>query len=475
MIKLQELLNILPTIILAVMAVLLLFIGVLFKKSQRLVILLSLLSVLSAIYFLYKNLGKDLYAFGDFIAINTNNSIFAIITLVAVMMSIMASYYYLIKQEINYPEFYPLILFSAVGMLVMIQANDLITVFIGLEFMSICFYVLTGFYRTKLISNESALKYFFFGAFMTGFLLFGMALIFGTAGSTRYQVIFSDLSIVKLPIFIIGSILFFAGFFFKIGLFPFHFWVPDVYEGAPTTVTGLMSTSGKIAAVGTIVPFIVRLNVTNYESLFSIIALITMLVGNVLALTQTNIKRLLAYSSIASAGYIFVGVCANTDLAIKSIAYYLLAYVFMQLGSFIIVSVIEKPSLESKEYSNVNIEDYKGLYKTNPYLAFTLSIFLLSLGGIPPLAGFWGKYYIFYAAIKENLITISIIAIIFSIISLYYYLKVVVYMWFYDSESKEVIHIDTLSSLAIFIGVILTILIGIYPELFFTFFKTILK
>lgn len=475
MIKLQELINILPTIVLAAMAIILLFVGILFKKSQRIVLGLTLLTVLTSIYFLYRNLGKELFAFGDFIAINTSNTIFAFITLMAVLMSIMASYYYLIKQEINYPEFYPLVLFSAVGMLVMIQANDLITVFIGLEFMSICFYILTGFYRKKIVSNESALKYFFFGAFMTGFLLFGMALIFGSVGSTKYQVIFSDLSFVKQPIFILGAILFFAGFFFKIGLFPFHFWVPDVYEGAPTTVTGLMSTSGKIAAVGTIVPFIIKLNSTTYESLFSIIALVTMLIGNVLAITQTNIKRLLAYSSIASAGYIFVAVCANTDLAVKGIAYYLMAYVLMQLGAFIIVSVIEKPSVDSKQYINIYIEDYKGMVKTNPYLAIMLSIFLLSLGGIPPLAGFWGKYYIFYAAIKENLITISIIAIIFSVISIYYYLKVIVYMWFYEPVNKETIHIDTLSSLAIFISAVLTFLVGIYPEIFFSFFKIILK
>ncbi|MCX7834135.1 MAG: NADH-quinone oxidoreductase subunit N [Ignavibacteria bacterium] len=475
MIKLQDLLNISPIIILALMAILLLFVGVIFKKSQRFVFTLTLLSVIISIYFLYRNLGKDLFAFGDFIAINVNNSIFAIITLIAVLMSLLASYFYIIKQEINYPEFYPLLLFSAVGMLVMVQANDLITVFIGLEFMSICFYILTGFYRTKIVSNEASLKYFFFGAFMTGFLLLGMALIFGSTGSTKYQVIFSDLSVIKQPIFVLGSILFFAGFFFKIGLFPFHFWVPDVYEGAPTTVTGLMSTSGKIAAVGTIVPFIIRLNVNTYESLISIIALVTMLIGNVLALTQTNMKRLLAYSSIASAGYIFVAVCANTDLALKSIAYYLLAYVLMQLGAFIVVSILEKPSAGSKEYLNVNIEDYKGLIKTNPYLAIMLSIFLLSLSGIPPLAGFWGKYYIFYAAIKENLITISVIAIIFSVISVYYYLKVVVYMWFYEPDSKEVIHIDTFSSIAIFISAILTFIIGIYPEIFFTFFKIILK
>lgn len=475
MIKSQDLLNILPTMILAGMAIILLFIGVIYKKSHRLVILLSILTVLSAIYFLYKNLGKDLYVFGDFVAINTNNTIFSVITLIAVLFSIMASYYYLIKQRINYPEFYPLILFATVGMLVMIQANDLITVFIGLEFMSICFYILTGFFRKKIISNESALKYFFFGAFMTGFLLFGIALIFGSVGSTKYHIIFSDLSVIKQPIFIIGSVLFFTGFFFKIGLFPFHFWVPDVYEGAPTTVTGLMSTSGKIAAVGTLLSFVIRLNVDTYQGLFTIIAVLTILVGNVLALTQTNIKRLLAYSSIASAGYIFVAVCANTDLAYKGIAFYLLSYVFMQLGAFIIVSIIEKSSAESGQYINVNIEDYKGLSKTNPYLATILTIFMVSLAGIPPLAGFWGKYYIFYAAIKENLITISVIAIVFSVISIYYYLKVVVYMWFYESKSSEVYHIDTYSSLAIFIGAALTFIIGVYPEIFFSFFKTILK
>ena len=259
------------------------------------------------------------------------------------------------------------------------------------------------------------------------------------------------------------------------GMFPFQMWIPDVYEGSPTIISGMMSTAGKIAAVGTIAPILISLNLPEFKLFLSLIAFLTMLFGNIIALSQVNIKRLLAYSSIASAGYIMVAIASLNDFALRGIGFYLAAYTFVQLGSFILVSLMEKSSEDKKDYLNVNIENYKGLAKNNPLFAILFTLFLFSLGGIPPLAGFWGKYYLFYSAIKSDLIWISIVAILLSVVSIYYYLKIIVYMWFYESTDNIKIKFSPLSHIALMLCASGTILFGIYPQLFFTIFKMVVK
>lgn len=475
MIKTFDLLNSIPLLILSVSAVITILIGSVLKKSSKIVYAVTLIALISALYYSFEYLDKDYLIFNNFLRVNNITTIFSIIALFAVLLSTMSAKAYIIKEEIDFIEYYSLVLFSATGMLIMIQSYNLISVFVGLELMSISFYILAGFLRKRIKSNESALKYFLLGAFTTGFLLFGISLIYGVTGTMNYAKIFQDTSVFSSPVFLTGSVLFIIGFFFKMGLFPFHLWVPDVYEGAPTSITGLMSTAGKIAAVGTVAPFIVYAGGDNYRLILSIIALLTMLIGNVTALAQSNIKRILAFSSIASAGYILVGITALNNLSLKSVSFYLFVYTMMQLGAFIIVSLIEKPAEGINEYRNVNIEDYKGLAKTNPQLAIPLTIFLFSLGGIPPFAGFWGKYYLFYAAIQSNLIWLSVSAILFSVISLYYYLKIIVYMWFSPAANQEVYKIDSMPSLSILIATVLTFIFGIFPQYFFTLFKTPFK
>ena len=221
------------------------------------------------------------------------------------------------------------------------------------------------------------MKYFLLGAFMTGFLLYGISLIYGFTGYTNISKIFLNVQNFESPVFIVGLGLILIGFFFKIGIFPFQMWIPDVYEGSPTTISGLLSTSGKIAALGTIAPIILlQPSFSKFQFIFSILALLTMLFGNVIAIAQTNIKRLLAFSSIASAGYLMVGLAAVNELALKGIMFYLLSYVFMQIGAFILVSVIEKFNSDNRDFSMVNIADYKGLAKGNPFLAAMLTVFL---------------------------------------------------------------------------------------------------
>lgn len=476
MIQLKELFDLIPLLIITFSATFILIIEVFLKKSETVIFGFTIISVISAIATSFLYINKQLIIFNQYLKISTSAIAFIVIILTGILITVIASKNYLEKENINFGEYYSLLLFSVMGMMIMILANDILIIFIGLELMSICFYVLVGFLRLRKKSNESALKYLLLGMFMTGFILYGMALIYGITGSTNLTVIYSNPKIFTNFIFIIGVALFFIGFMFKIGVFPFHMWIPDVYDGAPTIVSGMLSTSGKIAAVGTVLPVILALNMVNFRLVFSIAAIATMLYGNVIAIAQTNIKRLLAYSSIASAGYIFVGVAAMNEFALKGIAYYLVAYTFMQLGAFIIVSILEKKDDGSRDYKNIDLSYYKGLGKRNPVIAIYMSLFLFSLAGIPPFAGFWGKYYLFYAAIQSNLIWLSIVGILLSLIGVYYYIKIIVYMWFSDSdeiETEEAISFSGLGLTATSLAVLGTLIFGIDPNLFFKMFNFI--
>lgn len=474
MIQTTDLLQIIPLLIISGAAVLTLVIDA-FSKNKNIVFWFSLLSVIAALAFAMSNINYNSIILNNFIKISILSNTFIVLILTSIIISIIASKNYIEKEGINFGEYYSLMLFSVMGMILMVQANDLLIVFLGLELMSICFYVLAGFMRKRTWSNESAMKYFLLGAFMTGFLLFGIALMYGAAVTTNISIIASTPALKTNAVFLIGLGLFLLGFFFKLGIFPFHMWIPDVYEGAPTTVTGMMSTAGKIAAVGILLPIVISTNVAEFRVIFSTAAILTMLFGNVIAIAQTNIKRLLAYSSVASAGYIMVGIAAMNDLSIKGITYYLIAYVFMQLGAFIVVSIIEQNSKDTNKFSNLSLNDYKGLAKNNPVLAIFLTIFLFSLAGIPPFAGFWGKYYLFYAAIQANLIWLSIIGITLSVISVYYYIKVIVYMWFQDAEdaahAERTYSTPAFASIAITLSIIGTLVFGLFPEIFFNLFK----
>jgi NADH-quinone oxidoreductase subunit N len=476
MITVNDLLHSLPLLTIALGAVLTLMVDA-FSKNREVVFGLSIVTVITALALCVPLLNINMVIYNEFLKLNNVSTCFIIIILAGILMTLFASRSYLIKEEINFGEFYSLLLFSVLGMILMVQANDLLIVFLGLELMSICFYVLAGFLRRRVKSNESAMKYFLLGAFMTGFLLYGMVLIYGVTGTTNLTIIFSQsYQLMGNTLFYIGFALFLIGFLFKMGVFPFHMWIPDVYDGAPTIVSGMMSTAGKVAAVGTIVPAIIFINIVDFRIVFTLAAILTMMFGNVIAIAQTNIKRLLAYSSIASAGYIMVGVAALNADSLRGITYYLVAYTFMQLGAFIIVSLIETKSADGKDYKNVSLDDYKGLAKRNPVLATFLTIFLFSLAGIPPFAGFWGKYYIFYAAIKSNMIWLSVIGILLSVISVYYYLKVIVYMWFQESEDlshTEPSKVSPLAMTSLVIAVAGTFVFGIFPDLFTTLFRMI--
>jgi NADH-quinone oxidoreductase subunit N len=341
--------------------------------------------------------------------------------------------------------------------------------------MSVSFYALAGINRKSLKANEASLKYFLLGAFATGFIVYGIALIYGTAQSTSIEIIvgrFEELSHNLL--FIAGVLLFLIGFSFKIAAFPFHMWVPDVYEGSSTTVAGLFSTGGKAAAFAAIIVTLGSIfngiNHNIFEPYLAVIAVLSMLFGSIVAISQNNVKRMLAYSSIAHAGYMLIGLAAGNYEGIAGIIFYLAAYTFMNLGAFGVVSIIE-----GKNETNLNFDSYSGLASRQPLLAALLSLFMFSLAGIPPFAGFFGKYYVFIAAIKAHLTWLAIIGVISSAISVYFYLRIVVLMYFKEPEVDVKVEESNFGLLAVMISVLLVIVIGIAPGSLIDLISSFLK
>ena len=323
--------------------------------------------------------------------------IFDFVFCIAGIITILSAKNYFEKFNGILDEFYTIVLMSISGMLIISHSNDLIMIFIGIEIMSICFYVLTGIIKKDLKGNESSVKYFLLGAFATGFLMYGIALLYGSFGSTNFTQISANFFEKYSLLTICGFSLIIIGFSFKVGIFPFHQWVPDVYEGAPTIVTGFMSTAGKAAAfsgfVGVMSVIYPKLNSTDLTLVIAILSAITMLSGNILALSQTNIKRMLAYSSISHAGYALMGIASGNKMGYIGVLYYMCSYLFMQLGAFVVIG-----KLENSKGEYIQVKDYIGLGKTNPVIALILSLFMLSLLGIPPFAGFFSKDEILWNA-----------------------------------------------------------------------------
>jgi len=471
--------NSIPLIIVAASALVIMILEIIFpkdhkKKSEKAIFYFSLAALLAALIFSFEAVNKNTLAFNNFLRVTTLTVSLNIILIMGMFITVLSSKEYLEQEGINYGEYYSLLFFSLLGMMIMVCSNDLITVFIGLELMSVCFYVLAGFMRTRVESNESALKYFLLGAFFTCFFLLGIAFIYGLTGATNYTVIM-NMRLQKSTFYMLGLVLVYIAFIFKTGSFPLQMWIPDVYQGAPTIVTGMMSSIGKAAAFGALITIFSAFEVTNVPMLIAMISILTMLYGNVVALMQSNIKRLLAYSSIAHAGYIMIGfIVINTD-ATHAVLFYLLAYLFMQLGSFIIVSIVEeKTDVSADANTRNNIERYKGLGRTNPLIASVLSIFLFSLAGIPPFAGFWGKYYIFLSAIENNYVWVAVIGILLSLIGVYYYIKIILFMWFYEPglEASKMPKKNFAMAAAI-ISTAGVLVFGIYPEFVLKVIKSI--
>jgi NADH-quinone oxidoreductase subunit N len=400
------------------------------RESRGYLAFISLLGIGLAVAESLALWGGQQGAFDDTLMLDNFALYFSLIFLLAAALTILSSIQYLRLTGIHEGEFYALVLFATVGMMIMAAANDLLVFFLGLETMSIAVYVLTGMWRASDRASEAAMKYFFIGAFATGFLLYGIALIYGATGSTHLNVIADALveQPSQWPAYLIGGgLLLLVGFAFKVGAVPFHFWVPDVYEGAPTPVTGFMAVAVKAAAFAAWARVLLhKLSALDSDWLFPLwlIAIGTMTLGNLLALTQSSVKRMLAYSSIAHAGYLLIAIVVGEEWGGLPLLFYVASYALMTVGAFAVLT-----SVADGDGPNENYSSFAGLGFKRPFLGLAMSIFMLSLAGFPPLAGFVGKFYVFRGAVLSGYIGLAIVGVLNSLLSVVYYLRVIVAMY----------------------------------------------
>ena len=401
---------------------------------------------------------------GGLIVVDSFFIYFSFIFLLATALVILMSIRYLEIEKENEGEYYSLILFATVGMMLLAGGIDLITLFIGLELMAISFYLLTGFLRRDRRSNEAAIKYFLLGVFSSGILAYGFSLLYGISGSTNIYRIAEAVRQRGLddPIVFLATITVAAALFFKVAAVPFHQWAPDVYEGAPTPITAYISVASKAASFALLLRlFLIPLGPVraNWEDILAVVAVATMVIGNLAALNQDNIKRLLAYSSIGHVGYMLLGLVAGNETGRTGIAVYIFVYAMMTLGAFAVVTGMRRSNLIGDR-----IEDMRGLFFKNPVPATLMIIFLLSLTGIPPTGGFVAKYFIFLALIQTGHYYLAIIAALYVAVALYYYFRIVVAMFMDQPREpgKMVLAPGLVAALAI--TVVLTLAPGIYPE-----------
>jgi NADH-quinone oxidoreductase subunit N len=391
--------------------------------------------------FTLNQMGNSATAFNGMVILDGFAVLVQSLLLVSGLLGVALAYSYLKRMGIERGEYYSLLLFSLVGMLLMAQAADLIVVFLALELLSIPLYVLAAFARPKVDSEEAGIKYFLLGAFATGFVVYGIALVFGATQSTSLAGIVARANegAANLPLLLTGAALILTGFGFKVAAVPFHMWTPDVYQGAPTSVTGFMAAGAKIAGFAALL----RIFVSAFPSLsvdltpvLWVLSALTMVVGNVIAIAQTNIKRMLAYSSIAHAGYILMAFVAygNPDVSPVSVAaglFYLVAYTLTNFGVWGVVI-----ALEASEGKGLEITDYAGLGRKHPALAAAMTVFMLSLTGMPPTLGLIGKFYLFRAVLEGGFVWLAVIGVLTSLISAYYYLRVVVTMYMREGDPQ---------------------------------------
>jgi NADH-quinone oxidoreductase subunit N len=369
------------------------------------------------------------------------------------------------RERLPAGEYYALMLFGIAGMILMATATDLLLIFLALEVLSLAVYVLTGIRRTSLASTEAALKYFLLGAFSSAFFLYGIAFTYGLAGSTRLDRVGSlvaaqAMSATPMQLLALGML--FVGFAFKVAAVPFHMWTPDAYEGAPPAVTGFMSTGVKAAAFAAFA----RVFLSTFEPLradwsvvMSVVAVATMILGTVVGVVQTSVKRMLAYSSIAHGGYLLLALIAGNDLGKGALLFYLLTYAITNLGAFGVIAV-----LEGSDRPNDRVSDYAGLWYERPVLAGLMAVFLLSLGGFPPLAGFIAKWYVFSAAVAAGYTALAIVGVLTSVVSVFFYLRIVVMMYMTPRAAAAQIPITpTLAGIALAVSAILIFYLGILP------------
>jgi NADH-quinone oxidoreductase subunit N len=457
---------VLPLIAISVAALVVLMVGVGVDDDESAGLgWLTLAGIVIAMIFSAATIGQSGLAFGGALVLDNFAAFVELAILLTAALTVLMSLSYAGELRLPGAEYYSLILFATLGMMLLAAAGDLIVIFLGLETMSIAVYVLAGFKRGDPRSSEASLKYFMLGAFSTGFLLYGIALTYGATGSIRLDRIREAASgpLAHSPLLLLGLGLMLIGFAFKVAAVPFHMWTPDVYEGAPTPITAFMAVGVKLAAfAGFLRIFVAHLGPVSaqWTPVLWVIAALTMTTGNVIALVQTNIKRMLAYSAIAHAGYLLVGMTAANAVSGGAMLYYLLGYAFTNLGAFAVVVALGRRGAPHEE-----ISDYRGLATRQPALAAAMALFMLSLTGVPPLAGFVGKFYLFSAALSQGLVGLVIIAVLNSAASAYYYISVIVAMYM-EEGGAEIVSMRKRPALIATVAIALAgvLAVGIYPQ-----------
>ncbi len=451
----------LPEIILTVFAVAVL-IGGLFVKKRGALGIFCLTGLLLAVLFMPQSHQATSPLFSNMLLNDSFSEFFKEIILLIIGLVILISMGYKVFSDEDAGEYYFLLLAACVAMIIAASSNNLIMIYVALEAVSLISYILVAFLKRDPLSSEGGLKYFLFGAMATGVMLYGISFIYGLFGTTDLAAISGILAVgqVNIAAASVALILILAGLSFKCALVPFHMWVPDAYQGAPTPITAFISAGPK--AVGFAI--LIRVFLKNFFPLFPnwveivmVISILTMTAGNIIAISQNNIKRMLGYSSIAQAGYILIGFVVGKPLGVEGALYYILAYALMNLGAFACVVIV------SNSIKSDRIDDYSGLSKKQPALAFTFTIFLLSLAGIPPLAGFFGKFLVFASAIESRFILLAVAGVVNSVIALWYYVKVIKYMYLDEPRYEFSGHKPLAIKIALLIALAGVLIIGLFP------------
>jgi NADH-quinone oxidoreductase subunit N len=458
---------ILPVMIVVGWALLLLVVDLWIPKNRKgITALLAVVGMAIALGFVLAASGSTILGWNNMVVLDGFSSFLQVIFLVSGMAAVALAYDYIQRMQINHGEFYVLMMFSMAGMMLMSQAYNLLMVFVALELLSIPLYVLVGFARTKLESEEASLKYFLLGAFASGFVLYGTSLVFGATSHLDFVGIAAVVKAgnANTVLFLIGSALLLVGFGFKVAAVPFQMWTPDVYQGAPTPITAFMSVAVKAAGFAALMRVFLVLFPgfsAQLTPILWVMAALTMIVGNVVALAQNNIKRMLAYSAIAHAGYLLMAFVAfgNGEVVRNSVAsmlFYLVAYGLTSIGAWGLVVLIEH------EYGKgLMLDDLAGIGKKYPWLGVAMLIFMLSFAGVPLTMGFWGKFYLFRTAVQAGFIGLAIIGLLTSVASAYYYLRVVVYMFMKPGEPK--LQLNSWVTFVIGVAALAVVLLSLVP------------
>jgi NADH-quinone oxidoreductase subunit N len=429
-------------------------------KFRSLVMPLSVLGIIGASLMGIYAWNTNQSFLNDMMRMDNYAIAFSIVCMAGALLTILFFHFFHSEDEPHYAEAVSLMLFAVAGCVVMVSFTNLLMLFLGIEILSLSLYVLAGLRKKDLLSNEASLKYFLMGAFSTGFLLFGIALLYGTTGSFSTTQIAYQLGMAGMNgMAAMGLLLLMIGLLFKVAAVPFQFWAPDVYQGAPTIITGFMATVGKVAAFAAFLRLFQLCfapSKEGYQLVIGAVAAITMLAGNIIAIYQSSMKRMLAYSSIAHAGYMLIAVMTLNASSNSSILFYSVAYSLASLSSFVIVMGVQQNRTHDRA------EDFNGLGKTNPWIAFALAVSMLSLSGIPATAGFFGKFYVFSSAVSDGFIWLIAVAVISSFISVYYYLRPVIAAYSKPTHEPAMVMPRGTSTLLVILA-LLTIALGMLP------------